>query len=224
MRSVRSLFVLAGLVAVSATFVLAAPAAAIQILTPTAVDASSTWPGCCVPAIQTINADDTSGWTAKPDLEDPSTWQASNSSSHVWHTDTGLVAGETITWELDSGAGVSIDAMWIWNENQLCCASGRSVQQYDLDVSFDGGSTFLANVVTDGILTQALALPTLTPDYVPFAEQTGATHVRLTIDSNYGDPNYVGLSEVRFSVVPEPSTAVLVGLGLLGLRARARAV
>ena len=40
---------------------------------------------------------------------------------------------------------------------------------------------------------------------------------------NWGDATRLGLSEVEFFVVPEPSTLVLLGIGMLGLAACRRA-
>ena len=41
--------------------------------------------------------------------------------------------------------------------------------------------------------------------------------------TNYGDSDYVGLSEIRFSsAVPEPTTTALLGLGGLALILRRR--
>ena len=50
-----------------------------------------------------------------------------------------------------------------------------------------------------------------------FATQTGVTHIQLTNLTTFGSTNYIGISELRFGAIPEPSSAALLGLGALGL-------
>ncbi len=48
-------------------------------------------------------------------------------------------------------------------------------------------------------------------------------YVRFTNLTDYGDPDYMGLSEIRF-VVPEPASLSLIGVAAIGLLSRKRRV
>ena len=63
--------------------------------------------------------------------------------------------------------------------------------------------------------------PFLLPEFTPEI-------VRFELDRNYGEPFYIGLSEVQFddwppasnpSTVPEPGSLLMVGFGLASIRA-----
>jgi hypothetical protein len=77
---------------------------------------------------------------------------------------------------------------------------------------------------TDGVVftpinSFVLSQGTGVDDYVGESLSLGgvtASHIRFLITSNYGG-SVTGLSEVQFSTVPEPSSALLVGLSALGL-------
>lgn len=47
-------------------------------------------------------------------------------------------------------------------------------------------------------------------------------YIRFTGITNHGDGNYLAFSEIRFGAIPEPSAALLGGLGLLALLRRRR--
>ena len=55
-----------------------------------------------------------------------------------------------------------------------------------------------------------------------FTTPVTARYFTFSILNNYDNEPYVGLSEVRFSVVPEPTTFVLFGVGMMGLLLSAR--
>ena len=141
----------------------------------------------------------------------------SNSDLYWLSGDTGgNVAGEVLTFTLQSASVV--DAVHMWGYDRIGSTS-RSIQNFDLSFSFNGGGTYDTTI--------SLVLPVPSADPIPvqtlaFAQQTGVTHLRITNMTNYGDSNYVGLSEIRFSAVPEPTTTALLGLGGLALILRRR--
>ncbi|MGC6457541.1 MAG: PEP-CTERM sorting domain-containing protein [Akkermansiaceae bacterium] len=59
------------------------------------------------------------------------------------------------------------------------------------------------------------------PDFGPLGGSFDANAVRMTItDNHFGGPaseDRVGMGEVRFVAIPEPSTLLLGGLALFGL-------
>jgi len=135
-------------------------------------------------------------------------WLSGNTGSNV--------AGEVLTFTLQSASVV--DAVHMWGYDRIGSTS-RSIQNFDLSFSTNGGGTY-ANTIA-----LVLAVPSADPIPVQtlnFAQQTGVTHIRITNMTNYGDSNYVGLNEIRFSAVPEPTTTALLGLGGLALILRRR--
>jgi hypothetical protein len=101
------------------------------------------------------------------------------------------VAGQAITYDL--GSEVTLDRMHIWNYNQWE-GTTRGMNNSQIEVSTDGT---IYTTVFNGQFAQADGTPT----YAGFALDTPdaqAKFVRITANTNWGDANYVGLSEVKF--------------------------
>jgi hypothetical protein len=128
----------------------------------------------------------------------------------------GNVAGEVLTFTLQSASVV--DAVHMWGYDRTGDTK-RSIQSFDLSFSTNGGGTYANTIALTLAVPSADPIPVQT---LNFAQQTGVTHIRITNMTNYGDSNYVGLSEIRFSAVPEPTTTALLGLGGLALILRRR--
>ncbi len=128
-----------------------------------------------------------------------------------WLTD-GTVTGSLV---FDLGAVDSIAGTTIWNYGPGCCGNERSVRDLNILTSTNGinytaaGSYVLDQPSTDPFAGQFLA----------FAAD--AQYVKFDLLSNYGDANYTGLSEVRFSgqlsPAPLPPGLPMFAVALLGL-------
>ncbi len=126
----------------------------------------------------------------------------------------------TVTFDL--GSLFKVGSSTVWNYGTGCCAVERSVKDLDVSVSTDGvnfsnaGAFVLTQPATDPFPGQSLAL-----------NDVSARYVRFSINSNYGDTTYSGLSEVKFygTAVPEAETYAyaLFGLGVVGVALRRKA-
>jgi hypothetical protein len=127
---------------------------------------------------------------------------------------SGATLPQTVTFDL--GSSYLLTAMHIWQYAHLDANFSKAIKvQFsttgtggafggDVDITLANG----ANTVS----AQTFAIPSIT-----------ANAVKFTITSRAGGPgNYVGLSEVKFSAIPEPGSALLGGLGLLMLLRRRR--
>lgn len=180
----------------SFSFIAASTATAAPI-SPVTVTASST---CC--SYNSVNLTNGSGLSGG--LHD-ATWQ------NMWVAEGGdLNASVVFTFD----AVYALSSISIWNYNSSIDL-GRGVDQLDVFASTDNVNYF---AVTSVNLTQGTA-SSIAADI--FALSVSASSIRFDIVSNYGSPDYVGLSEVQFdagvSSVPEPSTLGLLALGIGGI-------
>ncbi len=126
----------------------------------------------------------------------------------------------TVTFDL--GSLFKVGSSTVWNYGTGCCAVERSVKDLGVSVSTDGvnfsnaGAFVLTQPTTDPFPGESLAL-----------NDVSARYVRFSINSNYGDTTYSGLSEVKFygTAVPEAETYAyaLFGLGVVGVALRRKA-
>jgi hypothetical protein len=146
-----------------------------------------------------------------------------NNFAHMW-----LGTGTTGTLTFDLGAKYSLTDALVWNYNYASGLS-RSVDHMDVllsddNVTFTPASSY---TMTEGNGSSTLSVNDLT---LPGASQ--ARYVKFSLTQNFGDPTYIGLSEVEFegtvaAPTPEPSTFALglvaLALVLLPLRRAGRA-
>ena len=119
----------------------------------------------------------------------------------------------------DLGSVMTIEDIIFYNYSETG-ENDRGISSVMVEVS-SNGSTY----TSAGSLSFAIADTgaTFAGEIVSF-EQTNVSHVRFTnfVNHSSGSDNIVGFSEIRFTSVPEPSSAALLGLGGLALILRRR--
>lgn len=127
---------------------------------------------------------------------------------------------EVLTFDL--GGTFDVDTMYLWP--YIRSERVRGIRTLDISFSTNGGisydTTLAAGTFADFTIDdQSGDQPVQTRS---FTVQSGVTHIQLSNLTTFGSTNYIGISELRFGAIPEPSAALLGGLGLLALLRRRR--
>ncbi len=191
--------------AVIIAFLLALPLHAVEVIRGVTATASSEWGGGgTVIADHLVNNSGLRTAGSTPGNETSASYDVTavhiphGSAYDQWHTGTG---DPTPTIDFDLGGSFSLDAIHIWNGNQIN-ATSRGVQQFDILVSTDGIN--FTEVLSNQTLTQSPNNTYIAAQYFSLTGNNNITHVRLRVDSNYGDP-YTGLAEVMFTQLIDPA-------------------
>lgn len=201
------------------------------LIIPTTVTASSQITAAPRVATSTINGNGLSGTGISTDTH-------GSNSDHMWLTAGSVTAsgfgnGSTdynpiITFNL--GAATNVGTVRIWNFNETGFTK-HGVKMVTITGSNDGLN--FTQTMTPVTFAQAGGTGS-EPAQEYFSSFTNVTHIRFTINTNWDGDNFdtdtfagsgeqfAGLSEVRFDTVPEPSAALLGGLGMLALLRRRR--
>ena len=154
----------------------------------------------------------------------PGAWSA-GISAICEEEDRGGKSGATdtgwgwIKWEFDQV--YELTEFWVWNYNATGGEAGRAWKDYLLEYSLDGVGWELFQT---GTLPQA----TGTEDYEgTLAADFGGTPAKFVVltatgDRDWGDTRSLGISEVRFFIVPEPATIVVLAAGVIPALLRRR--
>jgi hypothetical protein len=145
---------------------------------------------------------------------------AGHQNNH-WITPNGAL-NSVITFDL--GGTYDLTNMEVLNTSNTNW-NDRETDTFTVETSIDGGTSY--SVPSSAITLQDY---TLGFQNVPI-DESGVTHVRLNVTNDPGAgtdtgtaDTAVGLNEVRFYQVPEPSSAILLGLGsAIFLRRKRRA-
>lgn len=146
----------------------------------------------------------------------------------MWMTDQS-VQQASLTFDLGAVHQLTGASIWNYNwgnPNEIGSTIIRGVRDFTIDLSLDG-------IAFTNVLSDRLAMGTGQPLAAQtFALDGDARYVRINVLNNYGfdreRPQDIasGLSEVRFSAVPEPATwaMMLAGFGMVGGALRRRRV
>jgi hypothetical protein len=127
-----------------------------------------------------------------------------------WITPDGMLTS-AITFDL--GGTYELTRMEVLNTSNTNW-NDRETDTFTIETSTDGGGSYSAP-------SSAITLQDYTLGFqnVPF-NASGVTHVRLNVTNDPGagmntgtTDSAVGLNEVQFYTIPEPSSAILLGLG-----------
>lgn len=135
--------------------------------------------------------------------------------------------GAVITFDL--GSNYLLSSVTVWNYNETLPGRtdllGRGANTAEILVASSEGGAFtsLGNFTFDIAPGADNVDFGQDIDLSSFGAAGDARLVRFNITSNHGgDNNFVGLSEVRFDAVPEPSVGILALIGLAGCLRRRR--
>jgi hypothetical protein len=196
-------------------------AGATTILSPVAapVNTVGEWGTCC----DIGNAFDQSGLSLgfTSGVTDFDVYMASSPMHSFNYLDQEFIGPEDVlsgTIVLDLGASFLVDRLAFWNED----ATGVA----EMTVSTSDDPNFVVGVTDHGTF-----FPTDNPytdpgtDYAADVFALYPAHdryVRLDITCPDTSLNTCGIGEIAFSAIPEPTTALLLGLGMAGLAVRGR--
>jgi hypothetical protein len=188
--------------------------ASADIITPVSATASSShWSS---PAENTLTwGSMSSGTASNPDLTATlpgDAWGGPN-----WLTGGSGIVGEWITFDL--GAAKNVGKAYVWQLNQDNEAD-RGVHNFTIEGSANNSTwKVLTASSTVDMTTQGGTGVLLSAEQFALTQNNiGIQYIRFTVNSNYGDPSYAGLGEVRFTeAIPEPGTMMLLATALAGL-------
>ena len=204
------------------TIGLGAAANAAILVTPTGVTSSTAGDDLFTSA----NLINDSGFTVTPTIDTYASTSQNGSSdgTRAWvTTDPGPGGGDyfddgpgnpVLTFDLGSAQDLTDFVYWGYNNG----GTGNEASVFNLTFSTDN-STFGSLVIFD---QSGLALGLGTPATLSLGSTINAQYVRVEMTDNQGGIDRVGLGEVKFIAVPEPSSTALLGLGGLALLLRRR--
>jgi hypothetical protein len=218
--------ILVSLIATALASILAGTAQALVITGDTAT-ASTMWDVSTSP----VRAVNSQGLSTSENPNDPNPPRDTppfathdTNFENMWMADSSGVSSQTFTVDLNAVYG-NIIGFHVWNFNQDG-NTDRGIQSVTIRYSATAEPATIADGNLLGTFTFAQAFPNTNlyaGEDFPLATPITARFVKLFVHTHYGDSgNFVGLSEIQFSV-PEPGSLALLALGFaLVVRRRPR--
>ena len=148
---------------------------------------------------------------------DISTWThaVNDPQGNYWLSgrNAGKNGNEVITFDL--GGTFDVEGLYLW-QYTLENSTNRQIVDATLTFSTDGINYSNSIAWNPALVTTSTAY---TPENFTFTAVEDVTHIKMLVENS---SDFVGLAEIRFSAVPEPSAALLSGFALLGLLRRRR--
>ena len=144
-------------------------------------------------------------------------WQSNITQTNPTTPDGTLVASQQFY--VDLGASYdNLDELYVWNVREQTARGTKDVDLYYSDLADPGADlSVTANwtLLDSYVFSQSTGGGTGVDNVIDLSSVSSARHFGFDISSNYGDTGRVGLAEVQFTVVPEPSTVSML-LAALG--------
>ena len=144
-------------------------------------------------------------------------------NNFYWLSSSGVADGDPaveLTFDLGVGASYDIDSVHLWNYS---ATNGVLRWIKTVDVSFSSDNVTFGNTIDDLTFADVPTNTQVGVDTVAFSTVSNVRYIKFSNITNGGDASFLAFSEIRFgSVVPEPSTTALLGLGGLALILRRR--
>lgn len=148
---------------------------------------------------------DGSGLAGSGDILSQTHANAGNSTNDYF---LGSATNNEIVFTLPAAATVAEAHIWQYDR-----FNERGFKTFDISFSTDGGVTYPTTIAVT--LARGTGAPTPVRT-LALPRQSGVTHIRFDKITNYGDPTWIGLSEVRFGsggpLTLDPTTTSNVGL------------
>jgi PEP-CTERM motif len=212
------------------------------VIYPTTTHAHNIQGGGAISSLYDNNDNGGPSKITKPDANDPGTWTATGQAwQDDWQGWSDLTVAEfgKVGWvTFDFGSTQQLDEIFIWNISEAT-AQNRRVLTYNIyygntptvaPVSGNAGNA--AGSVNYDFSSGGWTQLGSTRSLLQWSNGTGADgietlgvsarYVGLAFITHGGSTDRVGLNEVVFTTIPEPSATLLGGLGMLALLRRRR--
>ncbi|MBN1853020.1 MAG: PEP-CTERM sorting domain-containing protein [Pirellulales bacterium] len=152
------------------------------------------------------------------DPGDSSTWTHDAAWQNNWQGQGSFLNGNTPgCWFIADLGSIHTDLanLYIWNVREVL---DRGMKDVDIFYSSSAGNIFDPSWVWTSLgsytIAQATGGGTPADTVIDLSSISAARYIGFDIKTNYGSAGRVGVAEMQFTVIPEPSSILLTGLAL----------